>query len=96
MDANCATDDCGVEVALRGAVDGDALLSSAGAARRSGRKDPGQAGHTPAAHRARWRGSWRRAGACRRRGGRLRELAPLMQALAEDDQLLPPAVVTEA
>ena len=98
MDANCATDDCGVEVALRGAVDGDALLSSARALRDTLlAEDPGRGWtHAYYAHRAEV--AWIVASDAELAGdvaAGLRELAPLMQALADDDPLLPPAVVTE-
>lgn len=98
MDANCATDDCGVEVALRGAIDGDALLAGARALRDTLLAEaPGRIWtHAYYAHRAEV--AWIVASDPELAGdvaAGLRELAPLMQALADDDPLLPPTVVTE-
>lgn len=98
MDANCASDDCGVEVALRDAVDGEALLDDV----RSLRdvlltEDPG-AGWSRAYYTHRAEVAWIVAsdkGLAGDVAAGLRELAPLMQALTGDDPLLPPAVVTE-
>ena len=98
MDANCATDDCGVEVALRDAVDGAALLADARALRdRLLAEEAGSVWpHAYYAHRAEV--AWIVASdteLARDVAAGLRELAPLMQALTSDDPLLPPAVVTE-
>ncbi len=98
MDANCATDDCGVEVALRDAVDGAALLADARALRdRLLAEEAGSVWpHAYYAHRAEV--AWIVASdteLARDVAAGLRELAPLMQTLTSDDPLLPPAVVTE-
>ncbi len=98
LDANCATDDCGVEVALHSAADAASLLADARAVRDTLLADT--AGATWArlyyAHRAEV--AWIVASDAELAddvAAGVRDLAPLMQALASDDPLLPPSFVTE-
>lgn len=98
MDANCAEDDCGVEVALHGAADAAPLLASARAVRDVFLTEAPGIGWARiySAHRAEvaWIVASDPALAGNIAAG-VREMAPIMQALTNDDPLLPPAIVTE-